>query len=186
MIPASFPRDWPVPVKTRNKTQNTQVPLVRWLSASYLRTAVIPLCLIELGFLLSYWATGNFTYQRNIQTVNRVSEQYLVDIAAREAANIDATLSGIEGLARILSLETKEALATPWTPDAAEKSRYHIGPDGVFHTIRGGLDLTIPPASTAVTSLSGARRSRKRGRLASLITPCVTSRRHRPWCGRCT
>ncbi|MEL0209134.1 MAG: sensor histidine kinase, partial [Novosphingobium sp.] len=75
-------------------------------------------------------------------TVNRVSEQYLVDIAAREAANIDATLSGIEGLARILSLETKEALATPWTPDAAEKSRYHIGPDGVFHTIRGGPDDT--------------------------------------------
>lgn len=142
MIPASFPRGWSVPVKTRNKTQNTQIPLVRWLSASYLRTAVIPLCLIELGFLLSYWATGNFTYQRNVQTVNRVSEQYLVDIAAREAASIDATLSGIGGLARILSLETKEALTTPWTPDAAEKARYHIGPDGVFHTIRGGPDDT--------------------------------------------
>ncbi|MFY8196304.1 MAG: cache domain-containing protein, partial [Novosphingobium sp.] len=74
--------------------------------------------------------------------MNRVSEQYLVDIAAREAANIDATLSGIEGLARILSLETKEALATPWTPDAAEKARYHIGPDGVFHTTQGGPDDT--------------------------------------------
>lgn len=114
------------------------VPLARWLSASYLRTAVIPLCIIELGFLLSYWATGNFTYQRNVDTVNALSEQYLGDIATREAANIDATLGNVEGLARVFAAETGEALRTPHEAPLSEKARYHLGRDGTFHTVRGG------------------------------------------------
>lgn len=122
------------------KGQGRQTTLARWLGASYLRTAVIPLCLIELGFLLSYWATGNFTYQQNVETVTAVSEKYLTDIAARESANITATLGGVEGMTRLLGAEAAEALATPYDPPLVEKSRYHIGSDGVFHTTRGRPD----------------------------------------------
>lgn len=122
------------------KGQGRQTTLARWLGASYLRTAVIPLCLIELGFLLSYWATGNFTYQQNVATVTAVSEKYLTDIAARESANITATLGGVEGMTRLLSAEAGEALATPYDPPPEEKARYHIGSDRVFHTTRGRPD----------------------------------------------
>ena len=122
------------------KGQGRQTTLARWLGASYLRTAVIPLCLIELGFLLSYWATGNFTYQQTVATVTAVSEKYLTDIAARESANITATLGGVEGMTRLLSAEAGEALATPYDPPPEEKARYHIGSDRVFHTTRGRPD----------------------------------------------
>lgn len=122
------------------KGQGRQTTLARWLGASYLRTAVIPLCLIELGFLLSYWATGNFTYQQNVATVTAVSEKYLTDIAARESANITATLGGVEGMTRLLGAEAGEALATPYDPPPEEKARYHIGSDRVFHTTRGRPD----------------------------------------------
>lgn len=128
--------------KINNPKQIKQVPLARWLGASYLRTAVIPLCIIELGFLLSYWATGNFTYQRNVDTVNALSEQYLEDIATREAANIDAALGSVEGLARVFAAEAGEALRTPHDAPASEKARYHLGPDGAFHTLRGGPEDT--------------------------------------------
>ncbi len=113
------------------------VPLANWLSASYLRTAVIPLCLIELGFLASYWVTGNFTYQRNVETVNRVSEKYLGDIATREAMTIQATLGSVEGLTRVFAMETGRALATPHVPPLAEQHRYRLAPNGVFHTVSG-------------------------------------------------
>ncbi|WP_346766727.1 sensor histidine kinase [Novosphingobium sp. ERW19] len=122
------------------KGEGKQTTLARWLGASYLRTAVIPLCLIELGFLLSYWATGNFTYQQNVATVTAVSEKYLTDIAARESANITATLGGVEGMTRLLGAEAGEALATPYDPPSSEKARYHVGSDGVFHTTRGKPD----------------------------------------------
>lgn len=120
--------------------QIKQVPLARWLGASYLRTAVIPLCLIELGFLASYWATGNFTYERNVETVSRLSENYLADISAREAANIEATLSSVEGLAKVFAAETGEALKQPATPSPAEQARHRLAKDGVFYTTRGGVN----------------------------------------------
>ncbi|WP_082356182.1 ATP-binding protein [Novosphingobium sp. AAP83] len=118
------------------------MPLARWLGASYLRTAVIPLCLIELGFLASYWATGNFTYERNVETVSRLSENYLADIAAREAANIEATLSSVEGLAKVFAAETGEALKRPASASPAEQARHRMSADGVFYTSRGGADDT--------------------------------------------
>lgn len=127
----------PVRASPFSASQTKQVPLARWLGASYLRTAVIPLCLIELGFLASYYATGNFTYERNVEAVSHLSEDYLADIASREAANIDATLSGVEGLARVFAAETGEALATPGTVSAAEKARYRLGADGALRTTRG-------------------------------------------------
>lgn len=123
--------------QSRNTNSIQQIPLVRWLSASYLRTAIIPLCLIELGFLISYWATGNFTYERNVETVSRVSEKYLGDIANREAMTIQATLGSVEGLAQVFAMDTREALATPAAPSDAEKRRYRLAPSGVFHTFRG-------------------------------------------------
>lgn len=120
--------------------QKKQVPLARWLGASYLRTAVIPLCLIELGFLASYWATGNFTYERNVETVSRLSENYLADISAREAANIEATLSSVEGLAKVFAAETGEALKQPASPAPAEVARHRLAKDGVFYTTHGGVN----------------------------------------------
>ena len=117
-----------------------QVPLARWLGASYIRTAVIPLCLIELGFLASYWATGNFTYERNVETVSRLSENYLADISAREAANIEATLSSVEGLVKVFAAETGEALKQPASPTPAELARHRLAEDGVFYTTRGGVN----------------------------------------------
>ena len=113
------------------------MPLAKWLVASYVRTAIIPLLLIEIGFLAIYWVSGNFTYDRNVQTVQTVSKDYLNDIANREVMTISATLDGIEGLARLYASETGEALATPYDPGAAEKARYRLSPDGMFFTRYG-------------------------------------------------
>lgn len=113
------------------------MPLSKWLVESYVRTAIIPLLLIEIGFLAIYWISGNFTYERNVQTVQAVSKDYLNDIANREVMTIRATLDGIEGLARFHAMETGEALNTPFDPGAAEKARYQMSPEGMFYTRYG-------------------------------------------------
>lgn len=122
----------------KNSVSKKQVPLAKWLGASYLRAAIIPFVLIELGFLIGYWATGNFTYERNVQTVTKVSRNYLADIANREAMTIQATLGSVEGLAKLYAMETRGALAKPYDPPASEKARYVLGDNGVFHTRTGG------------------------------------------------
>lgn len=109
-----------------------------WLRRSYFRAAIIPLLLIELTFLAIYWASGSITYQRNVEAVSSISRSYLTDIANREAATIQATLGSVEGLVQLYALESGTALATPYSPPPAERARYALNRQGVFHTVRGG------------------------------------------------
>ena len=114
------------------------MPLSKWLVRSYVRAAIVPLLLIEIGFLATYWISGNVTYDQNVQTVRKVSQNYLADITNREVMTIQATLDGIEGFARLYALETGEALGTPFDPGPAEKARYVMSRDGMFYTRQGG------------------------------------------------
>lgn len=114
------------------------MPLARWLSRSYLHAAIIPLLLIETSFLVIYWVSGNFTYERNAEAVGQLSKAYLKDIANREANTIDATIDGVESLGKLFALETTNAFATPYSPPATEKARYGFSANGVFHTKSGG------------------------------------------------
>lgn len=85
-----------------------------------------------------YWFSGNITYHRNVEAVGSISRSYLTDIANREAATIQATLGSVEGLVQLYALESGAALATPYAPPAAERARYALNRQGVFHTLRGG------------------------------------------------
>lgn len=116
------------------------ISLASWLGRSYVRAALIPLLLIEIGFLAIYWISGNFTYDRNAEAVEQISTQYINDIAVREAASIRATLHSVEIMAQLLAGETGEALAEDSMPPLAERQRYAMSPDGVFYTTRGGPD----------------------------------------------
>ena len=100
----------------------------------------MPLLLIELSFLVIYWVSANVTYNRNVEAVGSISSRYLNDIAGREAMTIQATLGSVEGLVRLYAMESREALATPYMPPEAERARYGLNAQGVFHTMRGADD----------------------------------------------
>lgn len=115
---------------------------MKWLGSAFVRAAIIPLLLIEISFIFIYWSSSNFTYKKNAEAIQAVSQNYLADIAGREAMNIQATLGSVEGLARLYAMETREALATPYQPSAAEKARYGLNRQGVFYTRRNSGDGT--------------------------------------------
>ncbi len=120
----------------RTKTGDARIPLQKWLWRSYFRSALVPLLCIELGFLAVYWASGRLTYERNIATIESVSQDYLVDVVAREAATIGQTLKGIEQLTALFNSQTARAFVTPYDPPASEKARYRFSDTGAFHTFR--------------------------------------------------
>jgi signal transduction histidine kinase len=111
--------------------------LSRWLQRSYLRAAILPLVIIELGFLAIYWISGNITYRRNVEAVAEVSRAYISDIASREAATVESTLTGVTQMTALLARSTRRVLDTPYDPPSSEKARYGPGPGGSFVTKRG-------------------------------------------------
>lgn len=109
------------------------LPLRNWLWRSYLRAALVPLLLIELGFLGTYWATTNLVYDRGADVVTRISTGAIADTALREADVIARRLQTVTALTRIYSDESARALATPATPEPEEVARHALSPDGVFY-----------------------------------------------------
>ena len=67
------------------ETSTHAVPFRRLLWRSYLRTSLIPLFVIEVGFLATYWVSETLVYRKNTEAVSELSRQYFNDIARREA-----------------------------------------------------------------------------------------------------
>lgn len=113
-----------------------KLPLRKWLWRSYLRSAIIPLLIIEIGFLAVYWVSIHVVYRQNIAELNALSRDYLSDVAQREALAIDTNLTNMSRRTDLFSRQALRALRGGYAPSAAEKARYGFSPDGVFYTRR--------------------------------------------------
>jgi len=110
------------------------MPLRRWLWLSYLRAAIIPLLVIEVSFLLIYWASNALVYRENIATVGTLSRSFLQDVARREANVIGRELAGYSTDAAVLARQSLRALNGNHAPTAAERQRYVTDRDGTIYT----------------------------------------------------
>lgn len=106
----------------------------RLLWQSYFRTALIPLLIVELGFLVIYWGSSNIIYNKTTENMSAISRQYFIDIAQRETATIGASLDTIASHTRIFARQTGHALDGNYVPPSAERARYRLLPSGGLHT----------------------------------------------------
>lgn len=110
------------------------MPIRRLLWRSYVRTAIIPLLVIEVSFLAIFWVSETIVYRQNMETVAALSRKYFTDIAHREAAAINANLGAIASHTRVFARRTLDALEGDYVPPPAERARYKILPSGGLHT----------------------------------------------------
>ncbi|CUA82572.1 His Kinase A (phospho-acceptor) domain/Cache domain [Gulbenkiania indica] len=120
-----------------NETGQTRsVPLERWLWRSFLRAAIVPLLVIELGFLMVYWISGEMTLAQNRASVTGLTRNFFERAARQEGTAISQQLMSVETLTRLFARQTGSALATPAQPDPTEVARYTTSPEGAFYTTR--------------------------------------------------
>lgn len=113
-----------------------QLPLQRWLWGSYLRSALIPLLVIELSFIGTYWVSTMVSYRDNVQAVRQISSAYLRDVAQREALAMSKELDGISVQTGLFAEHALHALNGNYEPPAAEKARYGRIANGAFISLR--------------------------------------------------
>lgn len=117
-------------------TASGPLPLSRWLWRSYLRAALVPLLLIELGFVAVYILTTNVVYERSADAVRDMATDALAGAARREAATIARRLETVGALTRVYADESGRALASDSDVPADVKARFATSPDGVFYDTR--------------------------------------------------
>lgn len=144
-----------IPIVTASELTPTSPPkgspLQRLLWRSYIRTALIPLFVIELSFLAIYWIGEGIIYDKNVEAVSDVSERYFRDIAQREASTINAELETIASHTRVYASQTLSALEGNYVPPEAERERYRLRPEGgLFTAYDVGTSASFYSASTDI------------------------------------
>ncbi|MCX7596993.1 MAG: hypothetical protein N2235_25255 [Fischerella sp.] len=110
--------------------------LLQWVWRSYFRTALIPLLLVEVVFVVIYLVTNHLATQENITAVRAIATDELRRIVQRESIVIQKQLEAIARLTDLYRRQVVLALETPFDPGLAEKERYAYSPEEVFYTFR--------------------------------------------------
>lgn len=135
----------------RSAKDKPALPLRQQLWRSYVRTALIPLLVIEFGFIAAYWVSASVVYDENADAVSDLSHRYFQDIAHREAATISASLEAVASHTRVFARQTLTALEGDYVPPASERSRYAFSPEGALHTTRDiGTTASIYSSRTRI------------------------------------
>ena len=128
--------------------------MIRWIGWSYLRTALIPLLLVEVTLVLVYVASNNLARGENTRAMRDVASDELSRLSQSEAAVIDRQLAGLRGDVSVFAAAAGQALAEPLPADFPREerlARYGQGDGWGLHSVQdtGGAALYYS-ASTQV------------------------------------
>lgn len=120
----------------KQKTVNSKVTLFQWIWRSYFKTSLIPLLVVEIALICTYFLSNQFANKENIKTIETVAEQQLLHLAQREADGINKQLQGITQATRYLQNYTAQVMAGKnlWQKD--DPKRFAMSKDGVFYTAK--------------------------------------------------
>lgn len=112
------------------------IPLQRRLWQSYLRAAIVPLLVIELGLIAVFWISTVVTQRENLATLGAVSRGLLSEVARQQAGALGQELAGYSGKTKLFAAQTARALDGPYRPSGAELARHRFDPDGSIYSTR--------------------------------------------------
>ncbi len=117
------------------KNRETSVSLLKWIRHSYLKTALVPLVLVELVFIGIYFVTSNWSQYEMTHLLKSEVNEELSQIVELEVSSIQQQLSGITYTTQMYANQTADALQTPQTLLPEDAARLSYSEDGVYHTI---------------------------------------------------
>lgn len=125
--------------------------VLQFIWGAYLRSALVPILLIEVVLIAAYIVTNEVTRDQNIATMEQLATEQLVTTAQQQAALIGQQLAIAARGVDVLRRQARRALRTPYVPDAAERARYALSPEGALYTTQG------PPGRAAMLYSSRVR-----------------------------
>ncbi|WP_263144787.1 ATP-binding protein [Pseudomonas sp. RIT-PI-AD] len=109
--------------------------LRQWIWRAFVQSALIPLVLVESVLIGVYLFSNGAIRDAQLDYLQRNAVQDLASAAQREGQVIAGRLESIEAQVSIYRDSTANALQdTRFQPDAIERARHTLSPDGVFYS----------------------------------------------------
>ena len=124
----------------------------------YIKSALIPVVLIELALIAAYLVTNTLIRDENIQMMNTSARANLQETARLESYAIDNQLEAVTRQTALYAERTRQALASDYQPSRVELNRYANSEGGAWYTTEdtGGSALLY----SAITSVGPEERAK--------------------------
>ncbi len=148
------------------KTKEKQSPpLWRYIWNSYIRSALLPLVLIELLLVFSYLITNSFVAEENVKIVHKLVNEELGLLVQQESRRIEQALHSVEQLTELYRHQTERAYRTSFIPEGRELARYRTTKKGAWFT---AVDIGGSAAYYSALTKVGEKEKQKSLQLAQL------------------
>jgi signal transduction histidine kinase len=127
----------------KQEINNQKVTLFQWIWRSYFKTSLIPLLIVEIALITTYFLSNQFANKENIKTVVQVAEQELSHLAQRESSGIHHQLDAIVRATEYLQNYSTDVMSGKNLLQRDDATRFATSKDGVFYTTKdnGGSAL---------------------------------------------
>ncbi|MFB6466415.1 ATP-binding protein [Cytobacillus sp. Hz8] len=113
-----------------------KLPLFKWIWYSFLRTALIPLIVVELVFIGIYFFTNKWSQQETIQLLKEETQDEVQQTAKREAVVIDNQISSITNATELYRQQTKQSLNSKVSALPEDIARLKYSKEGSYYSTK--------------------------------------------------
>ena len=123
----------------KQEFNNQKVTLFQWIWRSYFKTSLIPLLIVEIALITTYFLSNQFANKENIKTVVQVAEQELSHLAQRESSGIDHQLDAIVNATKYLQKYSTVVMSGNNLLKRDDPKRFAFSKDGAYYTTRNAI-----------------------------------------------
>lgn len=111
-------------------------PLVKWILKSFLKTALVPFLIIELGFIIIYFSTSMWSRQETTNYLHGEVESEMNQLVSEKSNGLQNQLNSVAITAEFLQLRFKDALESDPILDVIALDRMATTSDGMYYSLR--------------------------------------------------
>ncbi|MDD2865053.1 MAG: ATP-binding protein [Methylococcales bacterium] len=123
----------------KRHSDSSKITLFQWIWRSYFKTSLVPLLVVEIALITTYFLSNQFANKENIKTIVQVAKDQLAHLAMRESAGINHQLESIVNATAYLQKYSTVVMSGKNLLKRDDPKRFAFSPDGAYYTTRNAL-----------------------------------------------
>jgi signal transduction histidine kinase len=126
----------------KKHSDSSKVTLFQWIWRSYFKTSLVPLLVVEIALITTYFLSNQFANKENIKTIVQVAQDQLAHLAVRESSGINHQLDAIVNATKYLQAYSTVVMSGKNLLKRDDPKRFAFSKDGAYYTTRNALGET--------------------------------------------
>lgn len=146
-------------MEDRAVKSNTE-SLYKWIFRSFLKTALVPFLIIELGFIIIYFSTSMWSRQETINYLHGEVENEMNQLVLEKSSSLQVQLDSVSITADFLKLQFKKALEDEVKVNRSYLDRMAMTSNGMYYSMHDTVDGGPAVYYSGISPIGDAEKSK--------------------------